>query len=321
MRLRRLLAGAATGLGLLAASNRAIAARAEPLDPALDGRQRTVRWRGMNVAYTEAGDPDAPDVVLLHGVNAAGSSGEFRAVFDDLARDYHVVAPDLPGFGRSDRPAMEYRPELYEAFVASFLARFERPTVVASSLTAAFVTGALADAALDVARLLYVCPTTTGGPPANRLLRDLFRSPVVGESLFNLLTSRPAIRYFNADHGYYDTSVLSADWVDYEWQTAHQPNARYPAAAFVSGYLNSDVDLGGTLADVGVPVTFVWGREASVTPLSDGRELAATADARLVVFDDTKLLPHVEFPARFVDVVREELSRTAGTPAETGDGP
>jgi pimeloyl-ACP methyl ester carboxylesterase len=57
-----------------------------------------------------------------------------------------------------------------------------------------------------------------------------------------------------------------------------------------------------------------------VTPLSDGRELAATADARLVVFDDTKLLPHVEFPARFVDVVREELSRTAGAPAETGDG-
>ncbi len=308
MNFRRMLGAAAAGVGLLAASNRLLASRVEPLDSPLPGRQRRLRWRGMDVSYTEAGDPDAPDLVLFHGVNAAGTSGEFRNVFEDLAREYHVVAPDLPGFGLSDRPPLQYRPELYEAFVADFVDRFEDPAVVASSLTAAYVTAAVASGA-DVSRLVLICPTTTGGPEPNRALQALVRAPVVGQSLFGLLTSKPGIRYFNADHGYYDTSTLTEEWVDYEWQTAHQPNARFPAAAFVSGHLNSDLDLGQTLAGVDVPVTLVWGREAEVTPLSDGRDVADAADARLVVFDDAKLLPHVEYPRRFNDTLRDELRR------------
>jgi pimeloyl-ACP methyl ester carboxylesterase len=309
MNVRRMLGTAAAGVGLLAASNRLVASRVEPLDSPLPGRQRRLRWRGMDVSYTEAGDPDAPDLVLLHGVNAAGTSGEFRNVFEDLSREYHVVAPDLPGFGLSDRPPLQYRPELYEAFVADFLARYEDPAVVASSLTAAYVTDAVATRGAGVSRLVLVCPTTTGGPEPNRALQALIRAPVVGQTLFGLLTSKPGIRYFNADHGYYDTSTLTEEWVDYEWQTAHQPNARFPAAAFISGHLNSDLDLGQTLAEVDVPVTLVWGREAEVTPLSDGRDVAEAADARLVVFDDAKLLPHVEYPQRFNDTLRDELRR------------
>jgi pimeloyl-ACP methyl ester carboxylesterase len=52
----------------------------------------------------------------------------------------------------------------------------------------------------------------------------------------------------------------------------------------------------------------VWGREADVSPLAEGRELADAADARLVVFDRARLLPHVEHPDRFVETVRESLA-------------
>jgi pimeloyl-ACP methyl ester carboxylesterase len=141
--------------------------------------------------------------------------------------------------------------------------------------------------------------------------RELLRAPVVGTALFNLLTSKPSIRYFNADHGYYDMASVTEEWMAYEWQTAHQPNARFAPASFVAGFLNAEVDLGATLAEVDVPVTFVWGREAEITPLSDGRDLAEAADARLVVIDDAKLLPHVEHPAAFLDVVREALTVAA----------
>jgi pimeloyl-ACP methyl ester carboxylesterase len=44
-----------------------------------------------------------------------------------------------------------------------------------------------------------------------------------------------------------------------------------------------------------------------VSPLSEGRELADESDARLVVFDRARLLPHVEHPDRFVETVRESL--------------
>ncbi len=295
------------GIGLTALANRTLRQRAGALEPALVGEQKTFRWRGMDVAYTEAGDPENPTLVLLHGINAAGSSGEFREVFDGLAAECHVVAPDLPGFGRSDRPPLRYSAALYEDFVADFLGEFDSPAVVASSLTGAYVAAAVRGGGVDVSGLVLVCPTTKAGPQPKRWLRELLRAPLVGPAVFNALTSKPAIRYFNADHGYYDTDNVSEEWTVYEWRTSHQPNARFAPASFVSGYLNSDVDLGEALREADVPITLVWGREADITPLSDGRDLAEEADARLVVFDDAMLLPHVEHPDRFLDAIREEL--------------
>ena len=299
--------------GSLAALNRLLTQPADSLEPPLAGVQRTYRWRGMDVAYTEAGPEDAPTAVLLHGINAAGSSGEFRTVFDDLATDYHVVAPDLPGFGCSDRPPLQYSAALYEDFVADFLAEYDSPSVLVSSLTTAYVASALSDpyADVSVSRLVAVCPTAIAGPDRLTWLRELVRAPLVGTALFNLLASKASIRYFNADHGYYDMDSVSDEWMAYEWQTAHQPNARFAPASFISGFLNSEADLGAALSGLDVPVTFVWGREADITPLADGRDLADEADARLVVIDDAKLLPHVEHPAAFLDTVREALASPA----------
>lgn len=313
MKLRRALGlgavGVGVGVGAAVLTTRTLERRAGELEPALVGEQHTYRWRGIDVAYTEAGSPDAPDVVFLHGINAAASSGEFREVFSELAEDYHVVAPDLPGFGRSERPPLRYSAALYEDFVKDFVGEFDDPTVVASSLTSAYV-ASVADG-LDLSGLVLICPTARGGPDPTQWVRELVRSPVAGEVVFDAIASKPSIRYFNADHGYYDPEAAGEEWMDYEWRTAHQSNARFAPASFVSGYLNSDIDLGETLAALDVPVTFVWGREADITPLSDGRELAEEADARLVVFDDAKLLPHVEHPEAFLETLRGELTADA----------
>jgi len=303
MKLRRLAGYAALGLGATAAANRLLSSSRLP--PALDGDQRGFRWRGIDVAYTEAGDPDDPTVVFLHGINVAGSSGEFREVFPRLAGEYHVVAPDLPGFGRSDRPPLRYSAALHEEFVRAFLDRFEAPSVVASSLTGAYVAGVLDD--LDLSALVLICPTAGVAGGRREWLRELLRSPVVGEALFNLLASKPSIRYFNADHGYADPELPSEAWERYEWLTAHQRGARFAPASFVAGDLDSEVDLGATLAGADAPVTLVWGREAGIAPLPEGRELADRSGARLVVFDDARLLPHVEHGESFAETLREGL--------------
>jgi len=307
MSLPKLLAPLAV-VGSVVAANRRLRATDE-LPPALDGRQHSYRWRGIDVAYTEAGDADDPTLVLVHGINAAGSSGEYRAIFEALADDYHVIAPDLPGFGRSDRPPLQYSARLYTTFVDDLLSKFEPQAVVASSLSAAYTLTALTETDdHTVEELLLICPTAKAGPePPKQWLRQLIRSPVVGEGLFNLITSRPSIRYFNADHGYYDPGKAGDDWQAYEWQTAHQPNARFAPASFISGYLNSDLDLADAIEALDVPTTIVWGRDADITPLEDGRELAEEADATLVVFDRALLLPHVEFPEEFIDVVDEHV--------------
>jgi pimeloyl-ACP methyl ester carboxylesterase len=62
----------------------------------------TLRVQDVNIFYREAGDPQAPAVLLLHGFPT--SSHMFRNLIPLLAGDYHVIAPDLPGYGLSDMP-------------------------------------------------------------------------------------------------------------------------------------------------------------------------------------------------------------------------
>lgn len=57
---------------------------------------------GLNVFYREAGPVDAPTILLLHGYPT--SSFMFRNLIPELAAHYHVIAPDLPGFGFTDMP-------------------------------------------------------------------------------------------------------------------------------------------------------------------------------------------------------------------------
>jgi len=305
MRLRRLLAGAAAGVAATAGANRLLRARVGDLDPALDGDQGTYHWRGFDIAYTEAGDPEHPDVVLLHGVNAAASSREFGEVFAALAEDYHVLAPDLPGFGRSDRPPVAYTSKLYEQFVADFVTdTAEDAVVVASSLTGSWAAMAAEEA--DLSGLVLVCPTADTGQrrPA---LRRLLRTPVVGSGLFNALVSRRGLQWFNDRDAFYRTENVPEGLVDYQYATSHQPGARFAPASFAGSFLDPNVDLADTLADIDAPVTLVWGREAKITPLSGGHDLADDADVRLVVLDDTSLLPHAEQPDSFLEAVRDEL--------------
>src|SRR5271168_4704672 len=63
---------------------------------------RKVDVDGFNISYREAGPTDAPTLLLLHGFPSAGHM--FRDLIPELADRFHLVAPDLPGFGQSDMP-------------------------------------------------------------------------------------------------------------------------------------------------------------------------------------------------------------------------
>ena len=66
-------------------------------------KNQTIKIDGINLFYREAGNPGTPTMLLLHGFPT--SSHMFRKLIPKLAGDYHVVAPDLPGFGFSDSPS------------------------------------------------------------------------------------------------------------------------------------------------------------------------------------------------------------------------
>jgi pimeloyl-ACP methyl ester carboxylesterase len=64
---------------------------------------KTVKINGLDIFYREAGDKNNPTILLLHGFPS--SSHMFRDLMNDLSADYHLIAPDYPGFGQSDAPS------------------------------------------------------------------------------------------------------------------------------------------------------------------------------------------------------------------------
>ncbi|MDZ4835841.1 MAG: alpha/beta hydrolase [Candidatus Melainabacteria bacterium] len=65
---------------------------------------RSAKVNNLEIFYREAGSPPAPTVLLLHGFPT--SSHMFRNLIPVLAKHYHVIAPDYPGFGQSSMPSV-----------------------------------------------------------------------------------------------------------------------------------------------------------------------------------------------------------------------
>ncbi len=83
---------------------------------------RTVRIDGLSIFYREAGPKEAPTLLLLHGLPS--SSRMFEPLFARLADQYHLVAPDYPGFGHSDWPdpkAFAYTFDHYAEILTHFV--------------------------------------------------------------------------------------------------------------------------------------------------------------------------------------------------------
>jgi pimeloyl-ACP methyl ester carboxylesterase len=84
-------------------------ALAQTPDPSKDSAMshqilyRTIKIEGLSIFYREAGPKDAPTLLLLHGLPS--SSRMFEPLFTRLAGQFHMIAPDYPGFGHSDAPS------------------------------------------------------------------------------------------------------------------------------------------------------------------------------------------------------------------------
>lgn len=309
---RPLIAGA--GLtGAVAAANRALSNGPLPTN-ALGGTRRPWTWRGHDVFAVELGD--GPPVVLLHGVYAGASSFEFRRLAPLLAQRHRVIAVDLLGCGLSAKPRLAYGAELFVDQIVDVLETFtgEPAAVVASSLAAAFAIRAATRASDRIERLAVICPTGLNGkletgPSASGLaLTTLFRSPVLGEAMWNALTSKPSIRWFLSHQVYADPARATDEIVEHYYAVAHQRGARWVPAAFVGGAL--DCDVARDLPFLETPLQVLWGEKApDANPRANADEfLRLASHAHLVTFAESGLLPHEEEPENVADALESFLA-------------
>jgi pimeloyl-ACP methyl ester carboxylesterase len=300
--------------------------RKSPAKLTLAGQEESWEWRGHKIVYSVLGQ-GAP-LILQHGINAAAWAFEMRKNLEALAGQYRVYAPDLPGFGRSERKPIRYTAEMYIEFQADF-GRYvaeregQAPAVIATSLSAAHLIGAVGRNPEIFGPLILITPTgleRLNFPPSEKSERvyKILRGPV-GSALFWLLTTRPSTRIFLGRDGYYDPKYIDEELLAGYRDSARQPNAKYGPLAFITFLLNHSVQ--NEWPAIKPPVLLVWGRESKITPLDNAQLfLKERPGTELVVIDHARLAVNDEQAAEFNTLALDWLSKhlqPAATPGKS----
>ena len=222
---------------------------------------------------------------------------EMKPLFEHYRSSRPVYAPDLPGFGASERGDRPYSPEFFAETLLAFIDAVleEPPDVVALSLGAEFAARALVRAPDKAASLALISPTglgsrrTPSGRASDRLERA-FRLPGTG-ALFLALTSRPSIRHFlnMAFEG-----AAPREMIDYAHATARQPGAKYAPFRFLSFRLFTPGALEELYLKVPHPTLVLYDRDPNVSFERLDDLLQRRANCRALRIAPTRGLPHWE---------------------------
>jgi pimeloyl-ACP methyl ester carboxylesterase len=206
-------------------------------------------WKGkpLNVAYEVLGE--GTPVLLLPAMSTISSRTEMRRLAEHLAERFQVVAVDLPGFGESDRPAIDYKPALYHGFLRDFVqAMFSEPIVaIAAGHSAGYVMQLAQQQPKLWSYIILVSPTWRGPLPTmlkgkNRWfpkwVRKLVNVPIVGQFLYFLNTTPWFLGWMMGRHVYGDRKHITRTLVAEKHLLTQQRGARFASAAFVTGALD-----------------------------------------------------------------------------------
>jgi len=258
-------------VGAMALYNKYIEGQVSKADTVLKGEERRFPWKYGDIFYQVKGASDAKPLLLIHGFGPGASSYQWRKNLDALSERFRVYTLDLLGFVLSDRLAIDYTPETFSDLINDFLreAIGKPAVVVAHGMTCAYV---IADAYRRpqlFERLVLVSPPMdileeNFQSPMSNAVKFLIRTPLLGQFIYNTLTSRRAIRTYYDVEGFQNPGLITDELVEYIYCNAHQSNNRYPAASILSDSLAMNVS--EPLARLQVPVIAVWGREDIFMP-------------------------------------------------------
>jgi pimeloyl-ACP methyl ester carboxylesterase len=277
------------------------------LTPALEAERRTFACDGAGILsyYVDKRGEGRP-LLLVHSINAAASAYEMQPIFQHFRGSRPVYAIDLPGFGFSDRAARVYSPDLYaralQAMLASQIKGDQSVDVVALSLGCEFAAMAALEMPARVHSLTLISPTgfTVRQNAASSqqaaqsgfsdTLYKAFSFPLWGQAFYDLLVTRPSIRWFLSLNF---THAPPANLIDYAVQTSHRPGARHAPFYFVSGKLFSPNIREAVYQKLTMPVQVIYDQDPNVR-FDALPEMAERPNWQLCQIAPTRGLPHWE---------------------------
>ena len=264
-----------------------------------------------HVIYHESGG-GAP-LLFVHSVCLGGSSYEWSKVYAEFAGRFRVLAPDLIGFGESQRPDVRFGASDYVRMLAEFIAatcKDERPILVGSGLGGGFCAQLAAQHPELVSRLILHMPTggnEFGLARLRRSTRIATRMERLHGFLYrNYLSTRGSVRNWLAGGGFADAARLSDETVDVFTTCAQQGGAEFAIRNFHSGGL--DLDLEFALRGLTQPVALIWGSEPGSPSLDDAERLRSLiATGGLTVLPRAGALAALENPQAMIATLNAQI--------------
>jgi pimeloyl-ACP methyl ester carboxylesterase len=281
------------------------------LDVDWRAHQRWVMLEGRPVNTAQLGE--GPPLLFVHGLS--GSWPNWLEQLPVFARDHHVIALDLPGFGHSPMPAGEISIAAYARLLDELLDELalDSAAVVGNSMGGQIASEFASVFPGRVTRLALVSPagvSTSGDVPTARLLPALRRAEVVAAGTAawaaahsDAATARPRLREALMGVVAAHPGRLPAALVAEQLRGAGKPG-------FVPGLeAVLDCEIRARMPEITCPTLVVWGERDRLVPVRDALVFAELIpDARLVIYADTGHVAMLERPASFNALLRDFLA-------------
>jgi pimeloyl-ACP methyl ester carboxylesterase len=252
---------------------------------------KTIMVFGQSIHYWDVGT--GPVVVLLHGLGEPKE--DWRASTEALSQKFRVLVPDQIGFGKSDKPLIDYSIQTYVDFLNEFLRQLkvEKASLVGESL-GGWIAGLYAVELTDGAHLV----------PVEKLVLVDAAGLKQDRPVTNLNPSSLAAMRAVLEAVYYDTSWLNEDVLRKIFTDKLAARDGYTVRSILSNPGLGAERLDDRLANIKAPTLVVWGKQDQLLPISSGERYAAgIAGAKLVSFDKCGHVPPVEKTQEFLAAV------------------
>ena len=286
-----------------------------PTNTGIKGVVKKYIWSWENqpitVVYETLGE--GTPVILLPAFSTVSTRSEMRGIAERLSSQFQVVALDWPGFGESDRLPLDYSSALYRQFLPDFVKDiFDSPiAVVAAGHAAGYAMHLAQKTPQSVSRIVLVAPTWRGPLPTmgvnqqvSGMVRQLVRSPIFGQVLYQMNTTPSFLRLMYKRHVYIDNAQLTPNFIANKRQITQQPGARYAPAAFVTGVIDAVQERADFLAyfqPLPVPVKVIIGEQVPPKSREEMDAIAALPGVESTVLPGSLGL-HEEFSRELAEV-------------------
>lgn len=293
--------------------NKAIFATATKKDILKKYKHYSFNWRLGEVNYVKKGN--GSPILLVHDLNSSSSSFEWNCIIDELSATNTVYAIDLLGCGTSEKTNITYTNYMYVQLICDFIKNVIRhKTDVIASVNSCpiAVMSCLNDNSLFNNIILVNPPSiaTTSLVPtkSSKFLRLLINTPVIGTLVYNLTNSKDCILDKFKNQYFANSSHIKPQFIDAYYESAHLngSNSRFVNSSFKGNYTTANIS--NAIKKIDNSIIIIGGAKVENIKhvITDYTIINPSIESTIV--SETKLLPHLESPYRFLKAIKPYIS-------------